>query len=520
MSGSGAESNGVSRKKAVGVLAGLASAAAALSAILIATAAGGGNGSYRVRAIFAYAANVSSGEDVKIAGVPVGTVDEVSVTPQGLAAVSMSINNPGYQDFRVDASCRVRPESLLGEKYVECNPTQPHGEGQAPPPLPAIPQGREGAGEHLVAISHTESPVEVDQLQDITRAPEAEKLRIILNELGVGFAARGPELHAAIVRANPGLRELDKVLRIFADQNTMLANLAEESDRALAPIAKHRESVAGFIGHSNTVAKASAKQLGALRQDLAKLPAFLKQLGPATARLGRFAEQTQPTFESLGRAAPALDEGFQQLAPFSRSSERYLTNLGSTGKRTGHALKGIEPLLGQLSALGEQTVPFSGNLEKTLGSLKTTGGLEKIMDFIFLGAGATNGYDALGHFLRAEVVAGNCVAYKVVPESGCGANFVSEGGEAAEASSASAKASRFTVPKGVSATMARTLAVLDGATPAEAIAAIPDNEKGAAKHASASTAPAGGNAAGETQYAPAAENPRTSERLLEYLLGS
>jgi ABC-type transporter Mla subunit MlaD len=511
----------VSRRKAVGLMAGLASAAVAVAAILLATAAGGSGGGYRVRAIFAYAANISTGEDLKVAGVPVGTVEAVTVTPQGKAAISMSINNPGYRDFRADASCTVRPESLLGEKYVECTPTQPRGEGKKlPPPLKAIPKGHEGAGEHLVTLAHTESPVEVDQLQDITRAPEAEKLRIILNELGVGFAARGPELHEAIVRANPGLRELDKVLRIFANQNATLANLAEESDRALAPIAKDRGSVAGFIDHSNTIAKASARHTVAIEENLSKLPAFLKQLGPATERLQRFAEQTKPTFESLHEAAPAVDRAFEQLGPFSKSTNTYLTSLGKTAKRTGPALKGIEPLLTQLSSLGSEAEPFSTNLGETLTSLKKTGALERIMDFIFLGAGATNGYDALGHFLRAEVIASTCVSYAVEANSGCGANFV--GGEESEsASSASAKTAQIKIPKGVSATMARTLAVLGGATPAEAIAEIPDHEKGAATGASSAHAkPAGGNAAGETTYSPGAENPRASERLLEYLLGS
>ena len=33
----------------------------------------------------------------------------------------LSINDPGYQDFRHDANCIVRPQSLIGEKFVECD---------------------------------------------------------------------------------------------------------------------------------------------------------------------------------------------------------------------------------------------------------------------------------------------------------------------------------------------------------------------------------------------------------------
>ncbi len=40
------------------------------------------------------------------------------------------------------------------------------------------------------------------------------------------------------------------------------------------------------------------------------------------------------------------------------------------------------------------------------------------MDFIFLGAGAANGYDQLGHFLRTEGVGGNCVKYFIAAGPG------------------------------------------------------------------------------------------------------
>ena len=58
---------------------------------------------YRVRAIFDNAGFVIPGEDVKIAGVKVGSVEDVEVTPDFKAAVVLQIDDPGYQDFRADA---------------------------------------------------------------------------------------------------------------------------------------------------------------------------------------------------------------------------------------------------------------------------------------------------------------------------------------------------------------------------------------------------------------------------------
>ena len=136
--------------------------------MVLATGAGGSNQSYTVRAIFDDAGNIIPGENVKIAGVKVGTVGSVTPTPQAKAAVVLDITNPGFQDFRIDASCTIRPQALIGEKFVDCLPTQPRVEGTPlPPPLRKIPGGHEGAGQRLLPVTNTHSPVDVDLLGDI-----------------------------------------------------------------------------------------------------------------------------------------------------------------------------------------------------------------------------------------------------------------------------------------------------------------------------------------------------------------
>ena len=90
----------------------------------------------------------------------------------------LKIENPGFQDFRADASCTIEPEALLGEKFVNCLPTQPRAEGTPlPPPLHKIPSGHEGAGEVLLPVANTSSPVDVDLLNDINRLPVASASR-------------------------------------------------------------------------------------------------------------------------------------------------------------------------------------------------------------------------------------------------------------------------------------------------------------------------------------------------------
>jgi ABC-type transporter Mla subunit MlaD len=486
----------------------------------------GSGGTYVVRAIFDDAGNIISGEDVKIDGVKVGTVGSVTPTAQAKAAVILNINTPGFQDFRVDASCTVRPQALIGEKYVDCLPTQPRVEGTPlPPALSTIPHGQEGAGERLLPVQNTHSPVDVDLLGDITRLPERQRLTIIINELGAGLAGRGSDLHEVIRRADPAFQELDKVLGILAGENKVLGKLAVDSDKALAPLAAVRNRVADFIVQSNTVAKATADHRGALARNLADFPAFLREFGPAMERLGRFADQTTPAFTDLGVAAPGLNRAFESLGPFSDSSTAFFKTFGKTAKTSGPAIAATQPLLARLKALGSSGKPFAGNLSELLTSLRSTGGLERLLDFIFLGAGGLNGYDSLGHFVRAEIVAKNCAGYKIAPQGGCSANFIKSEG------SGTAGAAKGAAAGPTSLVMARTLAVLNGATPAQAIARYPGSistsasggnlSSSVAAGTGATTAhPVGGASAGTTYYTPSAESSGASGMLLNYLLGN
>jgi phospholipid/cholesterol/gamma-HCH transport system substrate-binding protein len=507
-------------------IAGAACVAALVVVVLLATAAGGSNGSYTVRAIFDDAGFLISGENVKVDGVTVGTVGSVTPTPQAKAAVVLNITNPGFKDFRSDASCKISPQSLIGEKYVDCLPTQPRVEGSPlPPPLKKIPSGREGAGDYLLPVQNTSSPVDVDLLGDIQRLPERQRFTIILNELGAGLAGRGSDLSEVVKRANPALQELDRVLSILANENHVLAKLAVDSDKALAPLAKVSGRVADFIKQANTVSQASAATRGSLAQNLKDFPPFLKQLGPAMERIQRFAEQTTPTFTDLKAAAPGIDKVFTSLPAFSKSTEQFTANLGKTSKVSGPALVATKPLLKRLQTLGGAAVPFTSNFASLLESLRNTGGLERILDFIFTGAGASNGYDALGHFLRAEAVANACLTYTTTPSpnAGCRRRFFSSG------TSATASAASTGHPSEMGLVMARTLAVVKGATPAQALAKYPGSAPSASELESISAAgsgkttttqPVGGSTSGTTYYTPSAGESEAGGMLLNYLLGN
>src|SRR3954468_22383114 len=164
----------------------------------------GGSG-YQVRAIFDNAAYAVPGEEVRIAGERVGKIDTLDVAYERKAAVTFTIDTAGFSPFHKDAHCTIRPQSLIGEKYVECTPGSTRS-----PLLDTIPDGQPDAGKALLPLAQTSSPVDIDLIGNINRLPYRQRFAIIINEFGTALAGRGDDLNQAIHRANPALRETDK----------------------------------------------------------------------------------------------------------------------------------------------------------------------------------------------------------------------------------------------------------------------------------------------------------------------
>jgi phospholipid/cholesterol/gamma-HCH transport system substrate-binding protein len=396
-------------------------AAAALA--IFATGAGNGGGDYRVRAIFMNAFSAVPGEDVKIAGVKVGKIDSIDLTKDHRAAVVLNIQRSGFKDFRQDAECTIRPQSLIGEKFVECVPTVPRPEGaQLPPPLRKIKNGH-GKGQYLLPVDHTSQPVDLDLVNNIMRLPFRERLSIILNELGTGVAGQGATLRQAIRNADPALKETDKVLALLAGQNRVLSQLAVNSDRIMAPLARERRHVAGFIVNANTTAEATAERSSALSRDIAKFPEFLRQLRPTMAGLGAFAGQATPVLTDLGKAAPNINTFFESLGPFSKAAVPAVQSLGKTADVASTALVKSKPLIDELNTFGVAANPLAANLNAFLTSTKSTGGIERLMDFLFYSVASINGYDSHGHYLRADLIVNLCSTYALTNSVDCTAKF-------------------------------------------------------------------------------------------------
>lgn len=412
---------------------------AAIVIVIALLSSGGSGNSYLVRAVFDSGGFMVKGEEVRIAGATVGVIESVDVTQPGevssyedgkfqavpaKAVIVLKIEDEGFQDFRMDGGCHIRPQSLIGEKFIDCRTTLPRAPGSEPaPPLKEVPEGEPGAGQYLLPLENNSASVDPDLINNIQSLPYAQRFRLIFNELGASLAGRGEDIEEIVKRANPVLRDTDRLFGILSEQRDQLAQLAADSDEILEPFARERRSVAGFFSNAGAAAQASSEKGEALEESFSKLPEFLRELRFTMRSLEGFSDAATPVFSDLGKAAPSFTRATEALAPFSAASTVSLKSLGAAGEAAGPKIRAADPIVRKTRDLGRSGARPTTNLAKFLVSTDKEGGFDGLVELIYNSTAATNEFDNYGHFGRSLPVLSNCNLYALAPESGCSANF-------------------------------------------------------------------------------------------------
>src|SRR3954469_14831550 len=176
---------------------------------------------------------IVAGADMKVAGVRAGKITKLRVDQKThKALVDFQISKDGFGSLRKDVFCESRPQSLIGEYYIDCKP------GTDPQKL---------APGATIPVEQTASTIPLDLVNNVLRRPYRERLGIILDELGAGVAGRAPDINDIIRRASPALRETDKVLAKLADQNQTLKQLVTDADKTLGDLAANKRNVGRWV---------------------------------------------------------------------------------------------------------------------------------------------------------------------------------------------------------------------------------------------------------------------------------
>ena len=386
----------------------------------------GGSDPYILRVSFDSGSGLRTGMDMRVSGLRVGRLRDVELDqrvpsiPRAVAVIEVS--DPAVANFRSDASCAIRSASLLGDRVIECKPTQARKAGApVPPPLRAITV--DGERQHVLGVANTSSPIDPDLVLDIFRLPVRQRLSIVINELGTGLAGNGAALRAAIRRADPALFQLDRTMAILSEQRRALARLATSSDRVLAPLSRERSKLAGLVTKGNDVFQSVAARRAALRRTFRRLPAFLAELRPTLTELDGLAAQAGPPLKDLGAAAGRLSAATASLEPIGREGAPALRELGAAAEGQRRGLVTAEPVLTELGKLTPASRPVWEDLRATLESLNATGGIERLAASPLAVGLTANGFDKYGYYLRTNALITTCTSYALKQVSVCNGLF-------------------------------------------------------------------------------------------------
>jgi ABC-type transporter Mla subunit MlaD len=382
---------------------------------------------------FDNAFGLTTGGDLKIGGVRAGKTSgfDLKKISDGryVAEVKGEITVPGVSGFRKDATCEIRPQSLIGEYFVDCQP----GSSKE-----ALPSGG------VVSVKQTASTVPPDLMQNVMRRPYRERFRLILAELGTGLAGRPDDLAEVLHRASPGLRETSKVLRILGRQNQVIKNFITNSDTVVKELEAKKKDVAEWVKSAGHTAEVSATRQAALREQWRQFPRFLSELKPTMAQLGALADEQTPLLRQVRETTPQLKQFFADLGPFSEASRPSIRSLGQAAVIGNKAFKESKQEIAELNALAPNTPSAAKQTRQFLQSFDDRNrsiepdprakesapaapdptaykdgqgftGFESILNYTYWQSLALNPFDQLGHLLRVALFVGPCSAFQTGP---------------------------------------------------------------------------------------------------------
>ena len=394
------------------LLIGLAVVAVAAAAV-VTSGGSGGEEPPRFWIEFDNAFGLVEGGDVRVAGVNAGEVRTLDLDQRSKKAlVEVEITAEGFGSLREDVFCESRPQSPIGEYFIDCIA------GTSPKRL------RPGS---RIPVRQTGSTIPPDLSTNVMRRPYRERVRIVLGELGAGLAGRPEDLNEAIRRAVPALRQTNRVLSILAQHRNVIRDLVGDAEVVIDELADNRRNVGRFVVEAGDTASAAAERRDDIARNFNRLPIFLEELRPTMAALGESAEEQTPVLEDLRASSGQLRRFFDNAADFSDATLPALRKLGDAALVGREAVTAARPQVAELRRYAEKTPELGQNLRIVLEDFddrsravepdpRSPGGqgytgLEALLRYVFNQSMATNAFDQNGYMLRIALHTDKCGPY-------------------------------------------------------------------------------------------------------------
>jgi phospholipid/cholesterol/gamma-HCH transport system substrate-binding protein len=285
----------------------LAAIGAVVAAILIVAfllfAKGGSK--YTINAYFINAAQLVKGDLVQTGGAPIGSVKDITLTPDGQAKVKIEIKKD-YAPLRQGTQATVRQASLSGiaNRYVDI--TMPPGDDSNTPTIPS-----EGA----IYTKDTTTSVDLDQIFNTIDDKTQTSLKAFFRNSATQFRGKEAQQRLAYKYLNPALSTSSRLFSELDRDQPKLERFLIDSADLVTNLAQKRDDLSALIGNLNGTFNALGNQRDALASSISQLPGFMRQANTTFVDLRSALDDVDPLVNASKPVAPKLNRVLEQLRP-------------------------------------------------------------------------------------------------------------------------------------------------------------------------------------------------------------
>jgi phospholipid/cholesterol/gamma-HCH transport system substrate-binding protein len=301
---------------------------AAVIALVIAVAAVvlilfSGGSSYHVYAIFQDAGQLVPGDQVDVAQAPIGTISNITLTPNGMAKIELDISDSRYQPLRQGTIATVRVPSLssVANRYVELRLA----------PGNAAPLRNGGT----IGPQDTNSAVNIDEIFNTLNAPTRKGLQDLIQGSASQFKGQASKVQAAWKYLNPAVAASSVLFEQINHNTRSFTDFLLKTGHLMGDIASRQADLSGLVAHLATTTGALAKQHIALGESIQRLPGFMRLANTTFVNLRRALDDLTPLVNASKPVAPKLRVLLDQLKPLAINSVPTVIALSKTIHRPG-----------------------------------------------------------------------------------------------------------------------------------------------------------------------------------------
>jgi phospholipid/cholesterol/gamma-HCH transport system substrate-binding protein len=264
-----------------------------------------GGSKYTINAYFINAAQLVKGDQVQASGAPIGTVKDITLTPDGQAKVKLEIKKD-YAPFRQGTQATVRQASLSGiaNRYVDI--TMPPGDNKHSPTIPS-----NGA----IHTNNTTTAVDLDQIFNTIDPKTRKSLQTFFRQSAAQFRGKETQQRLVYKYLNPALSTSSRLFNELDRDQPQLERFLIDSASLVTNLAQKRDDLAALIGNLNATFNALGNQREALADSISRLPGFMRQANTTFVDLRSALDDVDPLVNASKPVAPKLNRVLVQLRP-------------------------------------------------------------------------------------------------------------------------------------------------------------------------------------------------------------